>query len=256
MERWYQTTNIYKSFKGKPGEANVLFALSADIFGLERPSTAWLSPMSWENQLETAKAAVNFMCAQNSPSDAKVWFDGRSREIRRRIEERLDEEQPRHLCEIWVVYQDSKKFGRRVPFASDTRETGWISFPVARNLLSVKNRKDFSGAGENSSRFASFAGVAPIQWSSLPFVSLEDKASIMKQSADAPDRRQFDSSNGVPLYWHERKPKSFWENVVKLLDAKAIVDLSPGTGGLARVAMALGISYQARARIAPPHPSK
>ena len=52
----------------------------------------------------------------------------------------------------------------------------------------------------------------------------------------------------MPLYWQERKPVELWEDLLLSLDAKMVVDLSPGSGAAGRAAMRLGISYVAACR--------
>ena len=52
------------------------------------------------------------------------------------------------------------------------------------------------------------------------------------------------------LYWQERKPAQLWRKIFEDLQARTVVDLSPGGGLAARAAMELGISYLGLARTA------
>ena len=52
----------------------------------------------------------------------------------------------------------------------------------------------------------------------------------------------------MPLYWQERKPVELWEDLLLSIDAKMVVDLTPGSGAAGRAAMRLGISYVAACR--------
>ena len=53
----------------------------------------------------------------------------------------------------------------------------------------------------------------------------------------------FDATMGQPLFWSERKPRSFYECLYEDLSVAAVVDLSPGSGGAACAALQKGISY-------------
>ena len=48
---------------------------------------------------------------------------------------------------------------------------------------------------------------------------------------------------GLPLFWQERKPKSFWVQLLKDLRAKVVFDATPGSGQLARACLELGLVY-------------
>ena len=52
----------------------------------------------------------------------------------------------------------------------------------------------------------------------------------------------------MPLFWTERKPVSFWNDILFCLDAKMVVDMSPGSGVVGRAAMKAGIKYVAACR--------
>ena len=63
-----------------------------------------------------------------------------------------------------------------------------------------------------------------------------------------PPVKIFDTDRGVPLYWAERKPVEFWEDILWSLDAAAVVDLSPGSGSAGRACLRAGIEYVACCR--------
>ena len=69
-----------------------------------------------------------------------------------------------------------------------------------------------------------------------------------RQAARGPPTKIFDADRGMPLYWQERKPVDLWEDLLASIDAKMVVDLSPGSGAAGRAAMRLGISYVAACR--------
>ena len=45
------------------------------------------------------------------------------------------------------------------------------------------------------------------------------------------------------MFWRESKCQDFWVAVLKMFNAKAIVDFTPGSGTLASAAMSLGAKY-------------
>ena len=61
-------------------------------------------------------------------------------------------------------------------------------------------------------------------------------------------RKGFDCDRGLPLYWAERKPVAFWEDILWSLDAQFVVDLSPGSGSAGRACLRSGIQYVACCR--------
>ena len=49
-------------------------------------------------------------------------------------------ESARDLSEIWIAYKPTPRLGKKVPFASDNRETAFVSLPAAPTLLPTKQR--------------------------------------------------------------------------------------------------------------------
>ena len=86
-------------------------------------------------------------------------------------------------------------------------------------------------------------------------ISAEDKARVMGSRVSAstpgetevpvPDPKIFDTERGLPLYWAERKPVAFWEDILWCLDAGMVIDLSPGSGSVGRACLRSGIQYLA-----------
>ena len=77
---------------------------------------------------------------QTGPADVLLYFDGRNVSDRKYLAGRV--EGARNLCEVWLAYRSTKRLGRRVAWGSDSREIGWISLPVPRTALPVKERGD------------------------------------------------------------------------------------------------------------------
>ena len=114
-QQLFEKSRVYK-FGGRQGESRRVFVFSADLFN-EGSQTPWVTQAAWEDKMEKMKT---FFSSQNTDIDATIAFDGRSRACRKELERIM--ENRRHYCELWLVYAPSKRLGRRVPFASDTRE--------------------------------------------------------------------------------------------------------------------------------------
>ena len=76
-------------------------------------------------------------------------------------------------------------------------------------------------------------------------ISLEDKKGILGRDPATTKSTIFECDRGVPLYyWGERKPALLWSDLFFCVDAKFVVDFSPGSGSAARACMELGIEYR------------
>ena len=87
-----------------------------------------------------------FMLGQTGPLDIILFFGGRNANNREAMAKLV--KGARHLCEVWIVYADQRRPGRRVAWGSETRETGWISLPIPRTQVKVKTRQDGIAASE------------------------------------------------------------------------------------------------------------
>ena len=238
-------------FVGKAGEAHRVFVLSADTFGREGSEPWKQSPDT--NELEVC---VEFMARQTGPADVLLSFDGRNVAARKSLAK--DMEATRHVCELWITFAATKRLGRRVAWSADCREMGWISLPVARTAVAIKERGNATSAWGETTHDTVYSGVVPVPWDGLPMMSREDKARVMNKrvvGASTPDdevpipsRKVFDTDRGLPLYWAERKPVEFWEYILWSLDAHVVVDLSPGSASVGRACLRAGIQYVALCR--------
>ena len=233
-----------QKFAGKCGEAHRVFVLSADTFKLEGDNPWWQLTDVPEKDLE---AVMKFMSGQIGPFDVLLFFDGRNPNNREAMAKLV--KGARHLCEVWIVYADQKRPGRRVAWGSETRETGWISLAIPRTQVPVKSREDGTPAADwaPSTHHSAWVGVPPSRWNNLPSITVEDKKKVFPQngSASTPPARVFRADHGVPVFWQEKKPAEFWEDIVVMLDAKMVVDLSPGSGAVGRACLRKSILYVA-----------
>ena len=157
---------------------------------------------------------------------------------------------PRNVHEAWVVYKSDLRFGRRVAFASNNKETVFRSMPIHRTNIGLNPRTDFNASGENSTYETTYTGVESVPWASLPLISRISKERLVGHEVEAPAETQdvMDTSVGMPLFWQERKSCTFWQALFKDVNAKAVFDLTPGSGQCARAAMEMGLNYACLAR--------
>ena len=151
------------------------------------------------------------MLAHSGPSDVLLFCDGRSRACRAKLESLVLS--ARHLSEIWIVYKPTPRLGRKVTFASDNRETAFVSLPVARTLLPTKQRAEFTGAGEASTHDSTYTGVDTVPWSAL------DRHAL-----------QTITTNGSPLFEQHLAAaitEHFKDVLDQLHDADAVEDQAP-----------------------------
>ena len=248
LQTWFERQRSAHHFVGKAGESHRVFVFSADTAELEGDEP-------WRNtsKCKNLGAVLEFMKRQTGPSDVLLVFDGRDQCDRKAMAASM--ETCRNVCEVWVIYNSTKRLGRRVAWSSDSREIGWFSLPVPRTALAIKERgKDTACWGETTHDTV-YSGVDVVPWDGLPMISAEDKARVMgsrlgdstpaQDEVPVPDPKIFDTERGLPLYWAERKPVAFWEDILWCLDAAMVVDLSPGSGSVGRACLRKGIQYVA-----------
>ena len=63
------------------------------------------------------------------------------------------------------------------------------------------------------------------------------KAAIIGHAVAQPSTKFFAGSVGHPLFWNERRSAGFWQPALSNLHVKSVVDLSPGSGQLARACL-------------------
>jgi len=237
----YEKSTAFKQDGLKPGEAHRVFLFSVDTF-TESDHLPWKEPPVWT---ESAEVAVKFLSQQRGPADLLCFFDGRSRSCRANITKLT--ENTRYQTEIFVVYRPTLRLGRRVAWSANNCEICLASLPVNNTVFTARDRSgSFNAAGESSTHDCTYSGVQPVPWVALPRTSVQDKAKLLAQTQEAiavPRQNLFDSTGGIPLFWQERKPVSFWKKFFEDLQARCIVDLSPGSGLAARAAMELGVPY-------------
>ena len=144
-----------------------------------------------------------------------------------------------------MTFKATTRLGRRVAWSSDNKEVSILSFPVPRVQIPVQPRASSEGAaaGESTTHDATYSGVTPMPWTSMPLLSAENKGKILGVEPAKPRVQLFDTAFGQPLFWAERKPVGYWQHLFKDLNAGMVVDCTPGSGTAARAALQLNISY-------------
>ena len=148
-----------------------------------------------------------------------------------------------------MLYAPTKRLGRKVSFASDSKETCFLGLPCSRTQLALQRRQCFNTLGEATPHDATYIGVVPLPWGAAPKMHPGDKQAIMDDhpaaARDVPvlNWKVYDSTMGLPFFWQERKPKTFWVLLLRDLRAKVVFDATPGSGLLARACLELGLAY-------------
>ena len=83
---------------------------------------------------------LEFMTCQTGPCDAILFFD--DWHLAGRTSMATAAQSMRNMCELRLACKSTRRLGRRVAWASDSREVGWLSLPVLRTELTVKVRGD------------------------------------------------------------------------------------------------------------------
>ena len=243
-QEWFEGVPVAQKFAGKSGEAHRVFVLSADTFKFEGDDPWFELTDLPERHLG---AAMKFMLGQDGPLDVLLFFDGRNPNNRENMAKLV--RGARHQVEVWIVYADQKRPGRRVAWGSRNRETGWISLPVPRTQVKVKSREDGTPAARwaPSTHNTAWTDVPPVHWRNLPTITSKDKKEVFPNngSASTPPASVWPAEHGVPVFWQETKPPEFWEDIIAMVDAGLVIDLSPGSGSVGRACLRKSVQYVA-----------
>ncbi len=241
-EQLYEKSKVYQ-FSGRPGESHRLFVFSAELHS-EGSDAPWATPVPWDPSMDTI---LSFFSSQNGPFDTTIAFDGRSRSCRRAIE--LVMEKRRHFCELWLVYAPTRRMGRKVCFASDNKETCLVSLPLPRTQMTVVKRQgNFNNIGEESTHDSTYTGVTPLAWGACQKFHAEPKQAILGFEPPVPNKKLYDTTMGMPLFWQERKNTAFWCQLLDDLMISAVFDAIAGSGQLARACLEHGVQHTGLAK--------
>ena len=127
-------------------------------------------------------------------------------------------------------------------------EVAYALLPCRKQRMTVVERKDkFVPQGADSTHCCAFTNATLPALAGLPRISKEEKAALFPAAAVGEPPRAVCPSQwefgGVPLYWRESKAQEFWATLIKMFNAKSIVDFTPGSGACAAAAMSQGVKY-------------
>ncbi|CAE7367602.1 Cdkl4 [Symbiodinium sp. CCMP2592] len=227
--------SLYKAHQASP-KARVLLIFAADLAG-ESKGKPWVGTWAKPTTVPTEVDARLDCMKKLSGKDhfCSMVFDGRSKSWRGYLESKMGG------SEIFLVFSGRPNEGtvgsRQIPFSSNTREVAFLecSFPKTRMYLQEHQLENIM---ESSSHYSHWSGLNfP---GSLPKIKPEVKESILG-NMDAPEA--WPMERGLPLFWQESKPKSFWSSLYSSLGVTLIVDFEIGSGQAALAAMEDGLSY-------------
>ena len=236
----------FKNFEGQAGKEHRVFVVSADLQSQDKSKAPWL-----EGSVPDDKVLAEMLGYLESEArgsvDVIVAWDGGMRAARRQLEDTLADMSG--TSEVFIVYKTAwNHWIKRKQFLnSDTREVGYITLPrgLGRNKYAVTGRDEgCSAIGEETSHYTTYSGVVPPARLALPRVSDDDKATIWpSMDRTVPEKWRKTVSSGVPMFWNETKPVSFWVSLLGDVKAGCVIDLTPGSGALASACMSAGIQY-------------
>ena len=215
-----------------------MFVCSADLVD-DSGECPWMTKATPD--AKKLEAMIAFLKMQQSGAcNVLLGFDGGIKEARDQMN-KLPSPQ-----EIVIVYSSSwNEWAKRHVFlGSCNSELGYVTLPMSRCKWPCKERPvGFKGAGEKTSHSTSMTGVAMTPRTRLPRIGVEDKAKVFGASGRLPAKWVKNIPAGCPLFWGETKSVAYWVQTLTELNAKCVVDVTPGSGALAEAAVSMGIQY-------------
>ncbi|CAE7639042.1 unnamed protein product [Symbiodinium necroappetens] len=234
--------SVFKQCQGKLNETHRVIFFSADL--LDEAKGTWQRPVSIAK--DSADPIMKFLEDFTwKEHDILVLFDGGNQANRDYLRASVGAKGQKNLNEFVLLYSRRSRMSRsrKVFCASQRMETGIIKTFVPRIRVNVKERTDMYAIPTPDKKEVatthdlSMVGLPPLE--RRPKISVTEKAKIWSD-IDEPPKYRLES---VPIYWAESKPWDCWDTLLACLDAGAVLDLTPGSGLLASVCMAAGISY-------------
>ena len=122
-------------------------------------------------------------------------------------------------------------------------EDGILQARFSSKKWKVKERKDFNVAGEVDSYDANYSGIPYRSRYSLPLLPSKEREVIVG-AAPSPVAGLFNvAERGHPFSWKEKKPIKCYGRILSDISAGFVIDLTPGSGALARACLEAGIQY-------------
>jgi hypothetical protein len=234
------------------------FVLSSELFppnlAKHGGTTSLTEPIACD--ADRMKRVIDFIANKRSKDDLVILFDGRSRQCRKVMEaaeDKLAASGAHALIEFFVLYmqpakhEDPRAPGRQTSFSQNTREVVMCSLPSKSGLAKLVQRSEFNSCGENSTSATSYTGIAMRHYSELPRMEGDSKSGILGVAAAGAVVGKRVAQNieekGHPFSQCEVKPINLWQRICEHHGVTHIVDLSPGSAGLA-IAAAGAMEYE------------
>ena len=201
------------------------------------------------------KRVIDFIANKRSKDDLVILFDGRSRQCQKELEaaeDKLAASGAHATVECWIVFvqpakhEDPRAPGRQTNFAHNTREVAMCSLPSKSGLAKLVQRSEFNSCGESATSATTYTGVPMRRFSELPRMEEDVKSGILGvAAAGAVGKRvtKHIEEKGHPFSQCEVKPINLWQRICEHHGVTHIVDLSPGSAGLA-IAAAGALGYE------------
>jgi len=245
------------ALSGSKKETSRMFLLNADVFAPQvcKPHSACCLDFS-DHILQSAEftAALDFIAQHRQNTDYVVVFDGRSRAVRKEVEAWMESQggDSNRYVDAWIIYgpplaTDPRFPKRKVAFNSKNRETMHMHLPQLKTKMKARERDSFKLLGESTTHELTYTGVPIRSLAELPRFAVDAKHEITGQTGTPTfdDKIAADvAKNGVPLFWSDWKPISFWSTVYQDLGVTHVFDCgSVGTGSAAIGALYAGVRY-------------
>ena len=128
-------------------------------------------------------------------------------------------------------------------FSRRNIESARVMTRFSNNKWKVIERSEFNIAGEEFSLDATYTGVPIRNRNSLHRLCEQERAKIIGQSPVPPAGLFNVAERGHPFSWYEKKPISWYQTFLTEIAAKLVIDLTPGSGAMARACLDEGIQY-------------
>ena len=233
------------------------FLLSAELFATPNPkatSACCLDHKGIAQPTEEFGHALEWVASVRQSQDVILVFDGRSKAIRRVIEDWLQEKMcsdPDRNVDAWIIFSTEKVRGdqrfpkRKVAFGGVNRETMHACLPTCRTNMKAQPRDSFKLCGEKSTHELTYSGVSVKTLVELPRLSSSDKQQITGREEKVADELLDEiGARGVPLFWGDWLPIQFYAGVFRDFGVTDVFDLSSGQGGAAVGAYYANVNYE------------
>ncbi len=182
------------------------------------------------------KPLVETMLAKKQATDVILVHDGRSRTVRRMLED-VFHDKAKDFADLWITYNPGACKGRKTFLGADNRATMFCDLPTSRTLWAVEEISDFTGAGAVDTHANTMTGVKPLTWWNMPLISASDKARVLCHTASCPPKTLYDATMGQPLLWNERNSLAYYTARIKRFKVKKKGTLLFGWRGRTRARM-------------------